>query len=471
MTKKTGFHDSFLRPRWSFASIQDGTLHIEGKSVEGLAQRYGTPFYMLVENEIRIRLRRFKTAFPYSNFKPQYAIKCNSNIEILKIVKEEGFEADASSVGEIILAMLAGFTPEQITLTNLYKTENDIIFAARLGVKAMTVDSLEELDKAVRASKGVETPVKLFLRINPKIKFSDYSTLKHQYGIPIDNAREAIDKALACENIMLVGLHWHGAYVPNPEVYHEAMRRMIPLMDYARTKGAAIEYLDLGGGFPVEYGDDSIFTPEGMGKEFVAEFEKILNELMLPKPTLVFEPGKFIVANAGIGVVRVVSVKDLEEKKLVVVDGSTYAMLPDPLTWNCEYHTLPVNKMSMQPEEKYDICGCTCDYLDKISKDRKLPKLSEGDLLAVMDCGAYSNVMASNFNALKRPPIVMLKADGTAQVVRRRDRYSDMFANELEVVKTDNNQQLKTIYNLIRQAAVKTPQEKVVVQKSEITQS
>lgn len=468
MNKKTGFHDSFLRPRWSFASIQDGALHIEGMPVERLAQRYGTPFYMLVESEIRIRLRRFKTAFPYSNFKPQYAIKCNSNIEILKIVKEEGFEADASSVGEIILAMLAGFTPDQITLTNLYKSTNDIIFAARLGIKAMTIDSLEELGKAIKAAKGLDVPLKIFLRINPKIKFSDYTTLKHQYGISIDNAHEAIDNALAAENINLAGLHWHGAYVPNPEVYHEAMRRMMPLIKYAQTKGAAIEYLDLGGGFPVEYGDDHIFTPEGMGKEFVAELEKIKEELSLPNLTLVFEPGKFIVANAGIGVVKVVSVKELEDKKLAVVDGSTYAMLPDPLTWNCEYHTLPVNKMSMQPEEKYDICGCTCDYLDKIAKERKLPKLEEGDFLAVMDCGAYSNVMASNFNALKRPPIVMLKSDGTAQVVRRRDRYSDMFANELEVVKTDNNQQLKTIYNLIRQAAVKTPQEKVVVQKTEI---
>lgn len=450
-----GTWETYIRPRWGFASIIDGSLAIQNNDIERIAKRFGTPFYLTVESEIRTRLRRLKNAFPYSNLKPQYAIKCNSNIEILKIVKEEGYDADASSVGEIILSMLAGFSPEQITLTNLYKSENDILFAARLGLNAITIDSLEELEKTIRVSQRCEAPIRIFLRFNPKIKFGNYTTTNHQYGIPIENAKEAISKAAVAANIDLVGIHWHGAYVPDPEVYHQAMRMLVPLVAFARELGCDTHQLDLGGGFPVEYGDRKIFTPEDFGPGLIDELQILLQQNGLPQVKLIFEPGKFIVANAGIGVTRVVSVKDLGTRKLAVVDGSTYAMLPDPLTWDCEYHILPANNMDIPPEEEYDIHGCTCDYLDKISKSRRLPALKEGDLLAVMDCGAYSNVIASNFNTLKRPPMIMIKEDGSLKIIRRRDRYSEMFANELEVVKTDNTHQLKNIYNLIRQATIR----------------
>jgi diaminopimelate decarboxylase len=449
----TNHQNSYLRPRWGFASVQEGALHVENTPVESIAQRFGTPFYLLVESDIRTRLRRFTKAFPYSKFKPQYAVKCNSNIEILKIIREEGFEADASSIGEIILSLLAGFAPHQITFTNLCKTEQDIIFAAQIGVKAITLDSMEEVEKAIKAAKSSDSGINIFIRVNPKIKLDEYSTTKHQYGIPIDRAKEAIDAASAAENVNIIGVHWHGAYVPSPKVYHMALRKILPIIKYAIAKGNKVEYLDLGGGFPVEYGDAKIFTPEEVGSTLVPELEDLTDELGLPRMTLIFEPGKFIVANSGIGVTRVVSVKDLGERKLAIVDGSTYAMLPDPLTWECYYHILPVNKMETEPSETYDIHGSTCDYLDRIGKDRKLPALNEGDLLAVMDTGAYSNVLASNFNTLKRPPMILVKEDSTLQVIRRRDRYSEMFAAETDLVKGESNLMLKNICNEIRRAA------------------
>jgi len=440
---------------------------IENHELERLAKTFGTPFYLLVENEIKVRLRRLKQAIPYSNFKPQYAIKCNSNIEILNIIKEEGYDVDASSVGEIVLSLLAGFKPEQITLTNLYKSENDFVFAARIGVNAITIDSKEELDEAVTIAKKYDLPMRLFIRINPKIQFGDhYTTEDHQYGIPIEEAKDAILKAAKAENISVFGIHWHGAYVPDTEVYRMALRKLIPLVAFARDNGCNIEQLDLGGGFPVEYGDKKIFTPEELGPGLVDELEMLLEKNNLPKIALIFEPGKFIVANAGIGVTKVVSVKDLGKRKVAVVDGSTYAFLPDPLVWECYYHILPANKMDNEPEDEYDIQGCTCDYLDMIGKNRKLPKLEKGDILAIMDTGAYSNVLASNFNTFKRPPMILLKEDGSHQVIRRRDRYSEMFAAELDVIKPEQNQRLKDIYNLMRQVGAKTSsREKILLQK------
>src|SRR3989344_2026786 len=141
----------YNKKRWRhFLSVdKEGILHVEGVSVKDLQKRFGTPLYVFVEEEIRHRLRSFKNAFNYGQFKPQYACKCNSNLEVLRIVREEGFEFDASSVGEIILGLLADFEPNQITFTNLYKTEQDLFFAATVGVKAITVDSTEELAKVI----------------------------------------------------------------------------------------------------------------------------------------------------------------------------------------------------------------------------------------------------------------------------------------------------------------------------------
>ena len=141
----------YNKRRWRHFLSQDsdGIMYIEGVSVRKLQKKYGTPIYVFVEEEIRSRLRRFKNAFIYDRFRPQYACKCNSNLEVLRIVREEGFEFDASSVGEIILGLLADFEPEQITFTNLYKTEQDIYFASEVGVKAITMDSIEELERTI----------------------------------------------------------------------------------------------------------------------------------------------------------------------------------------------------------------------------------------------------------------------------------------------------------------------------------
>jgi diaminopimelate decarboxylase len=433
---------SYLRPRWTFASVHDGILHIEGKSVEEIAREHGTPFYLLVENEIRTRLRRFQDAFPYTPFQPQYAVKCNSNPAILKIVREEGFEADASSLGEIMLALKSGFKPEQIMLTNQYKSPEELCTAISLGIKALGIDSIEDLEDTIDIAERLNKEANIFLRINAKIRHGEgYDTTQHQYGIPIDAAEEAIMRATRERHVRLVGLHWHGAYVPDPEVYFEAMRKIVPLADLAKKAGNPIEFLDFGGGFPAEYGEGKAFTPEDMGKEFASRLEKMLEETGLETPTLIFEPGKFIVANAGMAVIRVVSFKDLGDNKLIVTDGGTYNMLPDPLVWDCHYDVLPANKMDQPPEVRYSaIKGNTCDHLDAIAKDRLLPPLKRGDLLVVTDCGAYSNVLASNFNCRKMPKMLMIRGDGKIDVIRRPETYEEMFAAELDTEEREEDQ-------------------------------
>lgn len=442
----------YLRPRWKYLSQDsNGILHIANYSVLELTKKYGTPFYVMVEQEIREKLRSFKDAFKdYPNLKPQYAAKCNSNLEILKIVREEGFELDASSIGEIILGLLADFEPWQISFTNLYKSEQDIIFAAKVGVKAITVDSIEELKRIVNVAEKLKLPIRIFIRFNPLLSYKRYTTKKQQYGIPINLAKKAIGIATKSEYIQLTGLHFHGAYVLYPEIYMLAIRKLIPLLKYAREQGAPTHTIDLGGGFPVEYQAKRVFTPEDVAYYLIPEIKKICNEQELPLFELIFEPGKYIVNTAGLGLIKVVSKKYLGNKKIIVTDGSTYAMFPDLMIYKCHYDILPATKMNFPRVRKFDICGCTCDCIDVLAANKKMPRLKENDILAVMDCGAYSNVMGSNFNNLKRPPMIMIKESGTIKLIRRRDRYSEMFAPELDVLKVADPKELKKFYNLFR---------------------
>lgn len=442
----------YIRDRWDYLTDRkNGTLYIEGVSVHELAKKYCTPLYVLVERSIRERFREFKKSFPYPRLRVQYATKCNSNLEIMRIANQEDIELDASSVGEIILGLLADFDPKEITFTNLYKTEQDILFAARVGVQAITVDSIEELGIIEQAGKKLRKKIPVFLRFNPIIELGSYSTRKLQYGIPYAWFRRTVDIAMRLKHVDVVGLHFHGSYISNSKVYFIAARKLFKIAEYLISKyNHRIKFIDLGGGFPIATGDEEVFHPRDMGARISAYVMYLASKIDLPLPKLIFEPGKFCVANAGIGLVKVISSKRVGNMRTVIVDGSTYAFLPDPLIYDASYDVLPASKMRRRRQYNYRISGCTCDNIDILAQSVYLPRLEAGDMLAIMDCGAYSNTMASNFNSLKRAPMVMIKENGTTRLIRRRDRYSDMFAPELDVLKVADPNELKHYYNLLR---------------------
>lgn len=443
----------YLKPHWNYAyRNKKGMLYVEGISVEDIVEKYGSPVYVLIDSELRERMRRIQRAFPYPKLRIQYAGKNNSNLEIIRMAREEGLDFDASSVGEIILGLVADFEPKQITYTNLYKTDEDIAFAAEIGVYAITADSLEELERITRVGQKLKTKIRTFVRINPIIQFGKkYSTRKHQYGIPLPSAKKAIDFAIKSKFIDLVGLHFHGGYIDYPQIYELAAAKLLKLMRYALDKGCKIKCIDLGGGFPVDIGDKkAAFIPEDIGENFIHKFNKLLAQYNLPQPTLIFEPGKFITANSGLGLTKVISTKQIGKENTAVLDSSTYCFVPDALIYKVRYSILPANKMNKPKTVKYKINGCTCDNQDIIDGGVMLPRLEEGDILAIMDTGAYSNVVASNFNTLKRAPMVMVNENGTTKLVRRRDQYSDMFAPEMDVLKTGERGELKKYYAVTR---------------------
>lgn len=446
----------YLRSRWKHFLSQDkeGDLLIEGVRVCEIVKKHGSPAYILIDQEIRNRCRDFFDAFKYPRFRPQYACKCNSNLEVLKIVREEGFDFDASSVGEIILGLLADFTPEQITFTNLYKTKKDIIFAANIGISAITIDSLEELGTAIEAAKQIKRVIPIMLRVNPMIKEGKFTTKKQHYGIPFSFMKTAILEAAREPLIKLKGLHYHGSYAHNFRGYLTAAKKLTDLAVFAKIHGIIIDMLDFGGGFPVEapkvYCPSKYFKISDFGSNFTPYFKKLCEKKGLGMPTLVFEPGKSIVANAGIGIIKIISKKKLDKKEILVTDGSCYSMFPDVLISHCDYEILPATKMRSKGTHKYDIAGSTCDCIDVIATCQKMPFLEKEDLLVVMDCGAYSFVMGSNFNNLKRAPIISINKEGKTKLIRRRDRYTEIFATELDVLKVADKKEMKIFYNLLR---------------------
>ncbi|HLD05122.1 MAG TPA: hypothetical protein VJG90_05375 [Candidatus Nanoarchaeia archaeon] len=446
----------YSKKRWNdfLTQDKDGVLHVEGVSVEHLARKYGTPHFILIEREIRERLRAFKQAFPYPKLRPQFACKVNSNLEIIRIAKEEGFELDASSVGEIILGLLADYKPNQITFTNLYKSHQDITFAAMIGVQAITADSMEELEKIAFVGEKLGLKINLFLRLNPLIDLGNYTTRYQQYGIPYPDAKKAVDYAMKHPHLELTGFHFHGSYISDPQVYVMAAQKLLKVVRYATDLGAKIKYLDLGGGFPPndnshpQYGK-MYDLPEG-GKKIVEGIQKLLQKYQLAAPYLIFEPGKHIVSNAMMALTKIVSEKNMGKNKMVILNGSVYNLVADIFVSKLTYHFLPANKMRQPRTERYRITGSTCDCIDVFSKGEAMPKLEKDDLLMIMDCGAYSEVFASNFNSLKRAPIILISPDGTTKLVRRRDRYAEMFAPQLDALKVADPNELKFFYNLHR---------------------
>lgn len=449
----------YMRDRWKgfLKQTKEGMMLIEGVPVDELVRKYGTPTYIMVESEIRDRLRRFKKTFG-PNIGLQYAVKCNSNLAILRMAREEGFDLDCSSVGEVILGLLADFKPKQITLTNLYKSEQDLYFAVKMDIQAITADSIEEIEHIAATAKKLKKHIDLMIRVNPMIQVGNYSSKGNKYGIPIGYIDRAIDIAVRSPFVDFQGFHFMGGYVYNTRVFKVAARAFVKLIKRCQDRGVRVRRLDLGGGFPAAIGEEEAFPIEDM-KDFPAYFQRLMDKNGLAPVKLIFEPGKSIVLNAGIGLMKVIARKRLGAKtRMVNVDGSSYNFVPDTLVQGAlkveegglRYDILPASKLNSPRIHSVTIGGNTCDCWDLMGRDVGLPKLRVGDIVAIMDVGGYAQVLANNFNTIKRASVVMISQDGSTQIIRRRDRYSEMFAPELDVLKLAGPDELEKYNNIYR---------------------
>ena len=422
---------------------EDGVLCFGGRAVTELAQKYGTPLYLLDENKIRENCRTYVNAMRENfgdNFAVLYASKANSFKKIYNIVDEEGMYTDVVSVGEIYTAAAAGFPLSHAYFHSNNKTDEDVKFAIDNGVGHFVVDNMEELEVIDRyaAEKGIKQ--KILLRLTPGIDTHTYEAVNtgkvdSKFGTAIETgqAEKAVEYALSFANIELCGFHCHiGSMVFDSDTFIRGAEIMLGFINEMKSKfGFITRELNLGGGYGVRYveSDPTIDIADNIRQ--VAEFIKsTCNELQIDVPMILMEPGRSIVADAGMTVYTVGTVKRITGyKNYISVDGG---MTDNPryALYQSEYTLYIANKMNHKADLKCDVVGRCCESGDIIQPNVTLPEAKRGDILAVCTTGAYNYSMAMNYNRIARPPVVMLK-DGSDYLAVRRETLEDLIRNDM----------------------------------------
>ena len=406
---------------------QQGAVHCDGIPLAELATRFGTPLYVYSAGVIADRYRQVEGAFHGYPHTLHYALKANSTLAIARFVRSLGAAADANSGGEIDIALRAGFSPGEIVFTGVGKTEAELERAIQLGLRSINAESEGEIERidALAASRGVRARVAV--RVNPDIDAQSHPHIStglknNKFGVAITDAREMCLRMRGRAGVQVVGLHSHvGSQITQLEPLRRAAQALVALASELRGAGVAVEHLDIGGGLGVSY--------EGQSVPSAAEYAASILPIVRPSGLhLILEPGRYLVAQAGVLLTRVVDTKPQAGGKLFVIVDAGMTELMRPMLYGA-YHRIEPLQPAKAPDVLCDIVGPVCETTDTLGKDRRLPRPEVGDLMAVFDAGAYGSVMASNYNRRLMPAEVLIQ-DGSATVIRRRQTIDDLVALE-----------------------------------------
>ena len=419
-----------------------GCIEFAGQDVTLLAKQYGTPLYLMDEQRIRNNCRTYFNAMKENfgdNFTVLYASKANSFKKIYQIIAQEGLYADVVSLGEIYTAQKSGFPLENTYFHCNNKTDEDIEYAINNGVGHFVVDCKEELDAIDKIAKKHAVCQNLLLRLTPGIDTHTYEAVNtgkvdSKFGTAIETgqAESLVEYTLTLKNIKLCGFHCHiGSMVFDSDTFLRGSEIMLQFIKSVKDKfGFFTEQLDLGGGYGVRYTENDPTIDIARNIAQVANFLKMkTNELGIDLPKILMEPGRSIVADAGMTVYTVGSVKEIPGyKNYISVDGGM-SDNPRYALYQSEYTVFVANKMHKTADFKCDLVGRCCESGDIIQPNVILPKAVRGDIIAVCTTGAYNYSMASNYNRIPRPPIVMLN-NGKNYVAVKRESLDDIISND-----------------------------------------
>jgi diaminopimelate decarboxylase len=393
----------------------------------GIAAAEGTPLYVYSAATIAARYRAIDHAFRSYPHALHYALKANSTLAIARLLRGLGSGADANSGGEIDVALRAGFIPEQIVFTGVGKTGSELAQALDLGVKTINAESEGELERIDALARARQTRARVALRVNPDIDARSHPHIStglktNKFGVAMDAVRDICRRAARREGLEIVGLHTHvGSQITDLEPLRRAAQAVVALARELRDDGISIDHLDLGGGLGVSYDG----SPVPSADDYAAALLPAVRDSGLG---IVLEPGRHIVAPAGALLSRVVDVKDRPDGQTFVILDAGMTELMRPMLYGAFHRIEPV-EASTAPEILCDLVGPLCESSDTLGKDRRLPRPHPGDLMAVLDTGAYGAVMASNYNRRTMPAEVLVDG-GTWSVIRRRQTIDDLLALE-----------------------------------------
>ena len=411
---------------------EKGHLEFAGYDTVDLAQKYGTPLYLMDENKIRQHIKEYKAAFskyfPVGS-NPEFASKSFSCKQIYRIMNEENMCIDAVSAGEIYTAKSAGFDMSHCFFHGNNKTDYDIAFAIDSGVGYFVIDNFEEIEAVNLMAKDKGIIQKALLRITPGIDTHTHQKIstgnvdsKFGFAIATGMADEAVEAVLKCENISLCGFHCHiGSQIFESEPFITAAELMLDFIAHIKaTQNYTADILNLGGGFGVKYleSQPTLNLDEKIG-EVAAAINQKCDELKISTPKIAMEPGRSIVADAGMTLYTVGSVKEIKGyKNYVSIDGG----MPDNprfALYESPYTVMLASRANDNADFKATIAGRCCESGDIIQNDVLIPKPVRNEILAVLTTGAYNYSMASNYNRIPRPPVVMLSDKGDYVAVKR----------------------------------------------------
>jgi diaminopimelate decarboxylase len=393
-----------------------------------LIEKYGSPLYVYNESVLRSRCRELKGLIDYPDFIVNYSTKANSNIELLKIIRDEGLSVDAVSEGEIFADLKAGFRPENIFYVCNNVSSDELEYAVKTGVK-ISVDSVSQLELFGKLNPGSEIAVRINTGIgtghHKKVITGGYST---KFGIDLKHIND-VKKTIEKYNLVLTGINQHiGSLFMNSDAYLKSVRI---LLDVAQQFDN-VKFIDFGGGFGIPYKKQSgekRLNLSTLGKTL----NRIINDWMKQydsKVTFIIEPGRYIVAECAILLGSVTAVKYNYQVKYIGTDVG-FNVLPRPMIYD-SHHDIEIYRKSSEISKKNEsvtIVGNMCETGDIIAKDRSLPAIFENDIIGILDSGAYAYSMSSNYNNRLRPAEVIIDINGNDRLIRKKETFSDLTDN------------------------------------------
>jgi diaminopimelate decarboxylase len=400
----------------------------DGIPLAEIAARVGTPTFVYSASSVRAAWRRFDAAFAGAPHALHYALKANSTLGVLRLLRGLGSGADANSGGEIDVALRAGFTPGELVFTGVGKTPEELARAVPMGLKAINAESLGELERidAIARARGVRARVAL--RLNPDIEAGAHPHIStgrriNKFGVPIDLGRDVYRRMAGMPGLQPVGVHVHiGSQITDLEPMRRAAEAVVEIVRQLAEDGIALEHIDLGGGLGVSYDGTAVPTVD----DYAGAVLPVVGPTGL---TVLLEPGRVIVAPSAVLLARVIDVKQYFDARPFVVLDAGMTELVRPALYGA-YHRI----VAVQPRPgaalATEVVGPLCESSDVVGRNRKLPPLEVGDLVAVHDTGAYGSAMSSTYNRRPLPCEVMVDA-GRWEVIRRRQTVDEMTALEM----------------------------------------
>ena len=412
---------------------QIGNLSIGGADAVELAHEYGTPLYVVDENRIRENYQRLYGAFSeeYPHFQLFYAAKANTNLAVMRILEAEGSGIDAVSPGEIYTALLAGFTPERILYTGNNVTDSELKFALSSGVR-INLDSISALERLAQLPKAAGAEISF--RVNPRVGAGHHDHCitggdLSKFGVMEEEAVHAYQQAMDL-GFKPVGIHAHiGSGILDPEPFKLAVQTLMDVAGRVHSEaGVHLEFIDFGGGLGIPYQpQESELDLKEFSREITALFKEKLYQYDLGNPIMCLEPGRYLVGDASYLLVRVNTVKQ-SYRKFIGVDAGFNTLLR-PTMYGSYHHIVVADQVGAEATETVDIAGNICESGDLFARDRPLPPIKEGDLLAILNAGAYAFSMSSQYNSRPRPAEVLVN-QGETELIRERETFADLLSKQ-----------------------------------------